>query len=319
MTSESSFVSPGNVAQQGEQATKNPTDPEALDSQPPLLTIIIPHKNTPRKLRRLLQSIPSDNSIEVIVIDDNSDIASSPFHLGEEFPEVKFLRNDHVQKNAGSARNCGLAVARGIWLMFADADDYFAEGMLSCALEELARSQDYDCVYFKCTSVHEGSDRIGERHLAVNALMDRWQSGDPLSIRYKWNSPCAKALKRELLQTHNITFDSIVAGNDVIFSTRAGHVSERVRCVDEVLYCITISTASLTANLTEERALARLSALTRHNLMLMSWGVDLKLDFGITYFLSSRPWRITGQKLRVYRNFFGMWMRRISRARAKPS
>ena len=38
----------------------------------PVLTIIIPHYNTPEMLETLLESIPERNEIQIIVVDDNS-------------------------------------------------------------------------------------------------------------------------------------------------------------------------------------------------------------------------------------------------------
>jgi len=38
-----------------------------------IYSIIIPHKNIPELLIRCIESIPSKNDIEIIVVDDNSD------------------------------------------------------------------------------------------------------------------------------------------------------------------------------------------------------------------------------------------------------
>ncbi|WP_305818591.1 glycosyltransferase family 2 protein [Photobacterium leiognathi] len=71
------------------------------------LSIIVPHYNSLIKLERLLKSIPDNEKIETIVIDDNSDIEESALNLTMKFPNVIFVLNDYG-KGPGSARNKGL-------------------------------------------------------------------------------------------------------------------------------------------------------------------------------------------------------------------
>ena len=89
-------------------------------------SIIIPHKNTPRLLERCLYSIPTWDEIQIIIIDDNSNSESVDFsHFpgnGRKNTEVLFTKEG---KGAGYARNIGLSHARGKWIIFADADDFF--------------------------------------------------------------------------------------------------------------------------------------------------------------------------------------------------
>ena len=91
-------------------------------------TIIIPHKNIPTLLQRCLNSIPERPDVQVIVVDDNSDPAVVDF---ENFPG-KDRKNTEIYltkegKGAGYARNVGLRHAKGEWLLFADADDFYTE------------------------------------------------------------------------------------------------------------------------------------------------------------------------------------------------
>ena len=89
-------------------------------------TIIIPHKNIPHLLQRCLYSIPKRDDLQVIIIDDNSDPEIVDFEnfpgIGEDNIEVVFTKED---KGAGYARNIGLKFAKGEWLLFADADDFY--------------------------------------------------------------------------------------------------------------------------------------------------------------------------------------------------
>ena len=92
-------------------------------------SIIIPHKNIPDLLTRCVNSIPQRGDIQIIVVDDNSDQAYLDI-----FPS--FYRSDleviftKEGRGAGYARNIGLKRAKGKWLLFADADDYYTGGFL---------------------------------------------------------------------------------------------------------------------------------------------------------------------------------------------
>ena len=89
-------------------------------------SIIIPHRNIPLLLRRCLDSIQRRMDIQIIVVDDNSDPGQVDFEhfpgLDEPCVEVYFTKEG---KGAGYARNIGLKHAKGKWLLFADADDFY--------------------------------------------------------------------------------------------------------------------------------------------------------------------------------------------------
>ena len=96
-------------------------------------SVIIPHRNIPLLLRRCLASIPKRPDVQVIVVDDGSDPGIVDF---QKFPWPKGLCVELLlakeRKGAGYARNLGIKRARGKWLIFADADDYFtAEELLN--------------------------------------------------------------------------------------------------------------------------------------------------------------------------------------------
>ena len=90
-----------------------------------LITVIIPHKNSIDLLHRCIESIPVYDDIEIIVIDDHSDLSESIWEqFRGKYKYVELILTNEG-KGAGYARNVGLGRARGEWLVFADADDYF--------------------------------------------------------------------------------------------------------------------------------------------------------------------------------------------------
>lgn len=101
------------------------------------VSIIIPVYNTAAKLRRCLDSVLAQDydHYECIMIDDGSKDESG--EIIDEYAQ----HNDRFiaihKKNGGvsSARNKGLEIARGEWLVFVDSDDYLLPDHLSSMLE----------------------------------------------------------------------------------------------------------------------------------------------------------------------------------------
>lgn len=131
----------------------------ALSTITPEVSFIVPIYNTPPKLiDRSIRSIASQGiaSIEIIVVDDGSikEISSYCDSLRDSYP---FLRVIH-QDNAGvsAARNSGLDLASGTWVMFVDADDELIPDTLEDALDTATRNN-LDILYMTEITVN-GND-----------------------------------------------------------------------------------------------------------------------------------------------------------------
>lgn len=101
-----------------------------------LFSIIIPVYNTEKYLKQCLQSVLQQTcqDYEIILIDDGSTDKSGT--LCDEYAKIDKVTCVH-QKNQGlsAARNTGVAVSRGEYLLFLDSDDYL---LSPSALEILA-------------------------------------------------------------------------------------------------------------------------------------------------------------------------------------
>ncbi len=120
----------------------------------PLLSIIVPVYNVEPVLRQCLDSILAEaTDAEVIAVDDASTDASGEIlREYEPDPRVVVVRLDH-NRGLGPARNAGLDVATGEYLMFVDSDDWLAEGALP-AITQRIRTADADVVVFDFSRAH---------------------------------------------------------------------------------------------------------------------------------------------------------------------
>lgn len=277
------------------------------------LSIVIPHRDTPKKLRRLLDSIDLDCRIEVIVVDDNSAHDLSAMQLRKDFQLARFLRNPGPDFNAGSARNYGLLHSDGDWVLFADADDYFASGGIGAVMEAIANtSNKVDIVHFNVSSWDEASQAIGTRHQSISRKIKQFLlDSDEIDLRYRTPGPIAKLFRKSMVDNHRIQFDSLIAANDAVFSLKCGHFAREIRAFDTVIYTITAWEGSLTSKLTSERALARLCSLVRQNQLLMKWRVNRRLDWGFTAFVHSLSANPSKEKSRIYASYVRMLYSKI--------
>jgi glycosyltransferase involved in cell wall biosynthesis len=105
---------------------------------PGLVSVIVPVYNTERFLRQALDSIVAQTyaPLELIVVDDGSTDSSGP--IAQSYAPARYL----VQPNQGngSAKNTGLAAARGEFIAFLDADDVWPPDKLSAQVETLRQN-----------------------------------------------------------------------------------------------------------------------------------------------------------------------------------
>ena len=210
-------------------------------------TIIIPHRNIPLLLERLIKSIPMRDDLEIIVVDDHSDANIVDF---EHFPgkNRKNLTLIFNQKNngAGNARNSAIPMAKGKWILFADADDFFNDGFDEF-LNQFVDSN-ADVVYFSANSVdsdtYAPSDRADHIHEFMKMYVDDNKSGE-LILRYLFSETVCKMVKRDLIRQYSIVFDDTSIHEDVRFACSVGHHAKVIAVVNKDLYCITSRMGSL--------------------------------------------------------------------------
>ncbi len=118
-------------------------------SEQPKLSIIVPIYNVEQYLRKCVDSLLAQNisDYEIILVDDGStdncpaicDEYASPSFVNSLTHSV-VIKVIH-QPNAGlsAARNSGVRIANGDYLMFVDSDDYIESNVLKGLMEQVGR------------------------------------------------------------------------------------------------------------------------------------------------------------------------------------
>ena len=222
-----------------------------------LLSIIIPHYNSPKLLRRLLNSIPMFDCLECIVIDDHSNKELNEFgECREDFEKkgIIFLKNKLNVRSAGAARNVGLDYANGKWLAFMDADDYII-GDFEKVLK-LLETQTAEIVYFEPVCINTKNGQGGRRHLKFQRLLNDYRKNPTketeLALKYNTIVPWSKLFRNDLIQKNKVRFSESLYANDVMFCVKTAYYAQKIDYSDIKFYCVTENTFGLTKEKTDE-------------------------------------------------------------------
>jgi len=174
-----------------------------------IVSVIVPVYNVPTQyLNKCFESLErqTTDSVEYIIVDDGSEkVTADACDLFASRCQNVFVVH---QENLGlaGARNTGLAIAQGEYIVFLDSDDWFLnENVLAEFCEEI-KCKKADIMY--CLHQTRGEQHRITRPLNVNCemifecVLEKKQF-----YGYEVGSAWAKAFKREFLLENNITYD----------------------------------------------------------------------------------------------------------------
>lgn len=238
-------------------------------------SIIIPHKDRPTLLARLLESIPSRDDIEVIVVDDASEnqetLATALVNFSSRFGKLHVLPNPTKNSlGAGWARNQGLGIAKGEYLLFADSDDSFTfDAFDHFDHIRLTRSEVELCV-FKSDSVRLDGLRSHRTDftnylIELASLIVQAEGASNLlrQVISKIDPPWAKLIKKSLIDECNITFEEIMVSDDILFNLDVIACAKEIGINLQPVYRVLDHTNTLGNKRTKESLRVRLQASVR--------------------------------------------------------
>lgn len=234
-------------------------------------SVIVPvWRGAIRFLPKLFDSIPKRDGIEIIVVDNSKEPVSREEITSER--EILFLHSA-PERHAGGSRNEGIAAARGKWLIFADADDYFSENAFDVFYKYIDTNAEivYTCPQGVFEDTNEYSDRGEHYYNLVCSYIDGKVSEEDL--RYGFGTPWAKMVSHDLVNREHLKYDEIRASNDIYFSVTSGYYARKVLADKSVTYYATVNRGSLTRRRDFESLNARLYGSAHRNLFFRQHGL----------------------------------------------
>lgn len=183
------------------------------------ISVIVPVYNSEGCVRRAADSVlvQMNERIELILVDDGSTDCSGAIcdEYSRNHPQVKVVHK--INGGLSSARNAGLPVAEGEYIVFLDADDYLAPN----ACEELTKvihEHHPDCIDFGWNYVHRNGEIAQTHHkitkdvllgddivknLILPPLLHLKKDDDHCIFDYAW----MKVYRRRIIEENSVYFD----------------------------------------------------------------------------------------------------------------
>lgn len=281
----------------------------------PKISVIIPVYNAEEYLEECLKSVlgQSMKEIEVICINDGS--TDNSLSILKQFRErdkrLHIISQDN--ESAGAARNRGLEVAKGEYLSFLDADDFFESHMLSTAHEK-AKKYEADIVVFRSNQFDERRKSYCEStwtikdqyipNIDVFSRRDIKENFYDCFVGWAWD----KLFRAEFIRKNNIFFQNQKIINDMLFVYSALSKAERISIVQEILVHKRINNNNSISNSYSRTKdwNCFYQALSGLKKQLIQWGIfnELERDY-INYALKFSLWNLWKfRNTDVYENLY---------------
>lgn len=201
------------------------------------VSVIIPVYNSAAYLDECIQSLLQQtySPEEIILVDDGSEDGSGDI-CDNYASQYNYIRVIH-KENGGvsSARNVGIAISQGEYLVFIDSDDYIHPQMLEKYAAFFSDEKVLMCC-FECISVLQMGQKYeslpnGVKEYSVSEFMDLFNDN---YINVPWN----KLYSSKLVKKHGIKFpEEMSLGEDLFFNLEyLKYAPEKYCIIKEPLY-----------------------------------------------------------------------------------
>lgn len=223
-----------------------------------VLSIIIPAYNAADSLDDCIMSLYSEPTnelhYEVIIVNDGS--SDSTLQKIQKWAilhhNISILDKD-MNQGVSAARNDAIDIARGDYITFLDADDWFDTKGLNQMIQELINHPEVDGLILNIENAETGEYKYawqslfneGENYTFEQFFQKNW---------YGRGSACAIAYKRSSLNRFGFRFAlDITNGEDTIFATQFLTSDSCFRFLDAKLYYVRKNAKSASRNYSQKR------------------------------------------------------------------
>lgn len=207
----------------------------------PFFSIIVPAYNTAPYLPRCIDSLlgQSCHDFEILLINDGStdNTAAIVDMLQAKDSRIRGLHIPHA--GVGAARNSGLRMAQGEYVLFVDSDDALVPDALERVHESLENASDVLCFGLLTRSLAGGEifgqrtcEKEEPRYTSISETVDDCIRGKVVFI-----SACTHAYRLSIIRENHILFqEGLVFGEDRLFNWNYLRHCKSVSYIKDRLY-----------------------------------------------------------------------------------
>ena len=209
-------------------------------------SIIVPAFNAELTITRCIESVlaQSVSSWEMIVVNDGSQDGTEDLVKKFSVQDARIKLVNQNNKGRSAARNHGISIASGKWILFLDADDYLIENALSVLLnagngvdivwgayetsEAVYGSRGKECVLqvkdVLLAKIHPRLFSLKKNTCAVN---------EGVITSTVWGGVY---LRKKILQYKIFFYEDLVFGEDFIFNCLALFYLKKIKYIPSIVY-----------------------------------------------------------------------------------
>jgi glycosyltransferase involved in cell wall biosynthesis len=195
---------------------------------PPVISVIMPVFNCREYLPEAVDSILQQTftDFELICVDDGSDDGSLAYLKEIKDERVRIYNTERPQSGAGNARNVGIDLAQGKYLVWMDGDDVSMPNRLQLLFDAMERNPDV----VMCGS----AVRVFEEKYEIIHLNRHITHECILLVAGRLHTPTV-IVRHDVIKDHHIRFTDFRRLQDVAFGYMVSRYG-KVLTVPEILY-----------------------------------------------------------------------------------
>lgn len=197
-------------------------------------SFIIPVYNVEVYLSKCLDSLLAQTykDFEIILIDDGSTDSSGIIadRYAQRYSEI--IHVEHQQNTGqGGARNKGILMAQGTYLIMVDSDDYVSEKMLETVDTYLLKYNDDILIYNFIMEEEDGTQIVQQLHAGKTYI-----SISPKEYIFEAPAPWNKVIRASLFKETDIRFPERIFYEDLATSPCLAIYANHIGAIKDTLY-----------------------------------------------------------------------------------
>lgn len=244
----------------------------------PKISIIFPVYNTETYLVQAVESVLNQTygNWEILAIDDGSTDGSLDIlrEYKKKDPRIKVFEFKNNTK-LGYVRNFGLTKAQGQYIIFLDSDDFLAPEALELLNDNILKKPKTD-VFVWGFKTCKATGKLLKTHTPVKPNTKAGETPFSLGLLCrKGFQPVAwvYAVKRKLIEKHDIKFAEGIYFEDIIFSTKILFHAKKVGIIKYACYYYRKHVASITSKSSKQKIDDKFTAHVQVKSFLREQGV----------------------------------------------
>lgn len=209
-----------------------------------MISVIIPVYNVEKYLEECIQSVMAQTAVpaEFILVDDGSTDLSGVMcdEYGKKDPRITVIHKPNG--GLGSARNTGVAAARGKYICFLDSDDYLSGNALE-RMYSVAEENRLDMLLFAADAFFDGiepDDRRKNHYIRRDHLNIVMSGRDALRCALiageSYSTSWLRLYRKQFLEEKAISFNEKIIHEDIDYSFFTYMKAKRVMNIPDQLY-----------------------------------------------------------------------------------